>query len=147
MENGNKYEANRKEINIKEEKMKDIKLQKMLYIGTLLHFAYNFCGENIFIAPFSAVNESVWEHLKIAVMPMFIWTFIEFITLKFRRENLWSSLLVKLITTMFVITFSFYAYTFVIGTHILWIDILIFYVAILIAQILGCKGNKHLWSV
>ena len=85
MENGNKYEANRKEINIKEEKMKDIKLQKMLYIvgffvisaiGTLLHFAYNFCGENIFIAPFSAVNESVWEHLKIAVMPMFIWTFI-----------------------------------------------------------------------
>ena len=52
MENGNKYEANRKEINIKEEKMKDIKLQKMLYIagffvisaiGTLLHFAYNFC--------------------------------------------------------------------------------------------------------
>lgn len=148
MENGNKYEANRKEINIKEEKMKDIKLQKMLYIvgffvisaiGTLLHFAYNFCGENIFIAPFSAVNESVWEHLKIAVMPMFIWTFIEFITLKFRRENLWSSLLVKLITTMFVITFSFYAYTFIIGTHILWIDILIFYVAILIAQILGYK--------
>ena len=70
MENGNKYEANRKEINIKEEKMKDIKLQKMLYIagffvisaiGTLLHFAYNFCGENIFIAPFSAVNESVWD--------------------------------------------------------------------------------------
>ena len=59
MENGNKYEANRKEINIKEEKMKDIKLQKMLYIarffvisaiGTLLHIAYNYCGENIFIA-------------------------------------------------------------------------------------------------
>ena len=55
MENGNKYEANRKEINIKEEKMKDIKLQKMLYIagffvisaiGTLLHFAYNFCVWN-----------------------------------------------------------------------------------------------------
>ena len=111
----------------------------VMILGTLLHFTYEWFNYNVMVGLFSAVNESVWEHLKIAVMPMFIWTFIEFITLKFRRENLWSSLLVKLITTMFVITFSFYAYTFVIGTHILLVDILIFYVAILIAQILGYK--------
>ena len=41
MENGNKYEANRKEINIKEEKMKDIKLQKMLYIAGFFVYLKN----------------------------------------------------------------------------------------------------------
>ena len=30
--------------------------------GTLLHFTYAFFGQNIFVASFSAVNESVWEH-------------------------------------------------------------------------------------
>lgn len=140
--------SNNYSLNIKEEKIRDFKLQKMLYIigffaisliGTLLHFAYEFFENCIIIAPFSAVNESIWEHLKIAVMPMFLWTFIEFITLKFRRENLWSSLLVKLVTVISFITVSYYTYTCLLGTHILWVDILIFFVAILIAQVLGYK--------
>ena len=43
MENGNKYEANRKEINIKEEKMKDIKLQKnAIYCGIFCNLSYRY---------------------------------------------------------------------------------------------------------
>lgn len=34
-------------------------------LGTLLHFTYKVFGENSFVASFSAVNESVWEHLKL----------------------------------------------------------------------------------
>lgn len=136
------------DVNIKDEKQKDIKLQKRLYIigffvisilGTALHFAYEISNDNFFVAPFSAVNESVWEHLKIAVMPMFLWTFIEFCVLKFRRANLWSSLLVKLFTTILFITASYYLYTNILGSHILWVDITIFYIAILLAQIFGYK--------
>lgn len=136
------------EISIKREKEQDEKLQKKMYIigffvisilGTLLHFAYELSQENIIVAIFGAVNESVWEHLKIGIMPMFLWTFIEFITLKFRRPNLWSSLLVKIFTTMAVITISYYIYTSILKTHILWLDISIFYIAILLAQILGYK--------
>ena len=139
------------EISIKKEKEQDEKLQKRLYVigffvvsllGTLLHFAYELSNENIFVAVFGAVNESVWEHLKIAIMPMFIWTFFEFITLKFRRPNLWSSLLVKVFTTMFVITIFYYTYTSILKTHILWLDISIFYIAILFAQMFGYKEIK-----
>lgn len=130
------------------EKEDDLKLQKRMYVigffvisilGTLLHFAYDFSGNNLFVAAFSAVNESVWEHLKIAVMPMFLWTFIEFITLKFRRENLWCSLLVKIITLVVTIPLLYYAYTYIVGNNVLLIDILIFYFAIFLAQILGYK--------
>lgn len=41
-------------------------------IGTILHFLYEFSGKNLLVAMFSAVNESVWEHIKIAVMPTYI---------------------------------------------------------------------------
>lgn len=137
-----------KEINIKKEKQKDEKLQKKLYIigffvisilGTLLHFTFEFSNNNILVAPFSAINESVWEHLKIAVMPMFLWTFIEFITLKFRRANLWSSLLIKIFTVMSVITIFHYIYTGIFDNHSVWFSIAIFYIAILLAQIFSYK--------
>ena len=42
-----------------------------LILGTLLHFTYEWSGENPIIALFSAVNESIWEHLKLAFYPMF----------------------------------------------------------------------------
>jgi hypothetical protein len=136
------------EISIKKEKQKDEKLQKKLYIigffvisiiGTILHFIFEFSNNNILVAPFSAVNESVWEHLKIAVMPMFLWTFVEFITLKFRRANLWSSLLIKIFTVMGIITIFHYIYTGIFKAHSTWFSITIFYIAILLAQIFGYK--------
>ena len=34
-------------------------------LGTLLHFIYEWCGESQSVAWFSAINESVWEHLKL----------------------------------------------------------------------------------
>ena len=42
-------------------------------IGTLLHFMYEFSGHNKIVSLFAAVNESTWEHIKIALTPTFIW--------------------------------------------------------------------------
>ncbi len=108
-------------------------------LGTLLHFAYHFLEKNLIVALFSAVNESVWEHVKIAVMPVFFWTIFEFCEMTYRPNNLWAALLVKILTIMFLIITSFYIYTYILGTHILWIDIVIFYTSILVGQILGYK--------
>ena len=36
-----------------------------LATGTLLHFTYEWSGENPFVALYSPVSESVWEHLKL----------------------------------------------------------------------------------
>ena len=43
-------------------------------IGTLLHFMYEWSGHNKVVSLFAAVNESTWEHIKIALTPTFIWT-------------------------------------------------------------------------
>lgn len=39
-------------------------------MGFLLHFAYDWSGQNNIIGLFSATNESTWEHLKLLFFPM-----------------------------------------------------------------------------
>ena len=48
----------------------------VMILGTLLHFTYEWSGNNTFVAAFSAVNESTWEHLKLLFYPMFLTTII-----------------------------------------------------------------------
>ncbi len=124
----------------------DLKLQTKLYVlgffviallGTFLHFIYEISNYNILIAPFSAVNQSIGEHIKIAVIPMIFWTFIEFITLKFRRGNLWCSLLLKLITSIIFIILLSFIYKLIFHNHNILVSITIFYFAIFLAQILS----------
>ena len=43
-------------------------------VGTLLHFLYEFSGHNKVVALFAAVNESTWEHIKIALTPMIFYS-------------------------------------------------------------------------
>ena len=108
-------------------------------IGTMLHFTYNLSDGNLIVATFSAVNESVWEHLKIAVMPVFLWTIVELFVLKYRPDNLWTSVLAKIATNMFLIVILYYISLFILGTHNSKVAIGIFYFSILVSQIVGCK--------
>ena len=39
-------------------------------MGTLLHFLFDWTGGSAVAALFSAVNESIWEHLKLLFYPM-----------------------------------------------------------------------------
>lgn len=129
-----------------DEKKKELKKFKWLsvvgffvisIIGTILHFTYEFSGGNLIVATFSAVNESIWEHLKIAVMPVLLWTIIELFVLKYRPDNLWTSVFSKIITNMFLIVILYYISLFVIGTHNPQVAIAIFYFSILVSQIVG----------
>ena len=49
-----------------------------IILGILLHFAFEWSGNNLFIATFSAVNESTWEHLKLVFFPMLITIIISY---------------------------------------------------------------------
>ena len=42
-------------------------------VGTLAHFLYDLSNHNKIIGLFAAVNESTWEHIKIAITPTFLW--------------------------------------------------------------------------
>ena len=104
-------------------------------LGTFLHFAYELISNNLIVGIFSAVNESIWEHLKILVIPMFIVSIYEYIILKDNRDNFFISLLARILTGIILIISLYYLYTNLFGNNIDSINIAIFYVSALIAQI------------
>lgn len=111
--------------------------------GTLLHFLYKWLGEAIWIAPFSSVNESTWEHMKLLFWPMFIYAIVEsFFFLD--REDFWNVKLRGILLGLVLIPVLFYTYNGVIGNSPDWINIAIFFVSAAIVYIYEARlYNAH----
>ena len=102
--------------------------------GTLLHFLYDWLGEAVWIAPFSGVNESTWEHMKLLFWPMFIYAIIE--SFFFRdQEDFWCVKLKGILLGLALIPIMFYTYNGVIGKSPDWLNISIFFISAAAAYI------------
>lgn len=104
----------------------------VLILGTLLHFTYNFFGQNKLISYFSAVNESVWEHLKLIFFPALIFSVVEFFAYGRKESDFWAIKMTAILSSMLFIVVFFYTYSGVLGFNIAVLDILSFAVATLI---------------
>lgn len=96
--------------------------------GTLLHFLYDWSNHNVFVAPFSAVNESIWEHMKLLFVPMFTFALIERQFIGAQYENFWCVKLVGILFGIIMIPVLYYTYTGIYGMSKDWINIIIFFV-------------------
>ena len=102
--------------------------------GTLLHFLYEWLGEAVWIAPFSGINESTWEHMKLLFWPMFIFALIQ--SLFFREyKGFWCIKLRGTLLGLSLIPILFYTYNGVIGKSPDWINIAIFFISAAIVYI------------
>lgn len=104
--------------------------------GSLLHFAWEWSGRSPLVARFAAVNESTWEHLKLAFWPA--------IALAPVQRRLYGPLpgwlpgtAVRCLLPPLLIVGLFYGYTALLGTNHLALDIGIFVVAVLMGEIAG----------
>ena len=97
-------------------------------VGSALHFVYEWSGSNAFVGFFCAVNESAWEHLKIAIIPMFVWGIVGIWIVK--SKNYGFGFFVALATVLIVMPALFYGYTAFTQKSILAVDIIIFFVSI-----------------
>lgn len=96
--------------------------------GTILHFLYEWTNESIFVAPFSGVNESTWEHMKLLFFPMLI--FALFQSLFFRgTKEFWCVKLYGTLLGLALIPIIFYTYNGAIGESPDWINIAIFFIS------------------
>lgn len=114
-----------------------------LILGTLLHFIYEWSGNNAIIAGFSAVNESVWEHLKLVFYPMLILGLIEYYFVKNIANNYIEAKAIGIFTAISFIVISFFTYTGIIGTNFFIIDILIFIISIILGEWTSYKLMKR----
>jgi hypothetical protein len=65
-------------------------------VGSLLHFSYEWSGKHPIVAIFSAVNDSYWEHIKIAFWPVLVLQLVFFISGGFRIRSYFSAMAVSL---------------------------------------------------
>lgn len=100
--------------------------------GTLLHFLYEWLGGAAWIAPFSGVNESTWEHMKLLFWPTFLFALLQ---APFFREQraFWCIKLKGTLLGLALIPVLFYTYNGVIGRSPDWINIAIFFIAAALA--------------
>ncbi len=110
--------------------------------GTILHFLYDWLGGALWIAPFSGVNESTWEHMKLLFWPMFIFAIAQRI---FFRDSkvFWCVKLKGTILGLILIPVIFYTYNGVIGRSPDWLNIAIFFVSSAIAYVYETKQFKN----
>ena len=102
--------------------------------GTVLHFLYEWLGEAVWIAPFSGVNESTWEHMKLLFWPTFIFAVVQ--SLFFRdRDDFWCVKLRGILLGLILIPVIFYTYNGIIGKSPDWLNIAIFFISAAIAYL------------
>jgi len=98
----------------------------VLIIGSLLHFTYEWSGKSPIVGAFSAVNESVWEHLKLGYWSMIFFCLIEYPFLKENAGNYFFAKAVGIISMNVFIVVFFYLYAALSGKHSLVFDILLY---------------------
>lgn len=107
----------------------------IILVGSLLHFVYALSGYWMPLAIIAAVNESVWEHLKLGIWPPLFFAVIEY---KWIRKEINNFLIAKTLASYVIplsIVLLFYGYTAVTGENFLFMDIAIFIIAVVLGQI------------
>ena len=107
----------------------------IIAIGCLFHFVYEWSHENKLVGWFASVNESVWEHIKLALVPSFLFMLIDFGAFG-DNANYWFGKFIMLIMMMVLIPVLFYTGRAIAKRSILWLDIMIFAVSIIYAVLI-----------
>lgn len=113
-----------------------------IILGTLLHFTYEWSGENIIVGLFSAVNESTWEHLKLIFFPMILMAIIGYFVIGNKSYNYWLAQALGIIIAMIFIIVFFYTYTGVLGINNAIINIASFIIAVILGQYISFRLLK-----
>ena len=98
-------------------------------VGTFLHFLFDWTGGNVVVALFSAVNESIWEHLKLLFYPMLAFAVIEYFFWGKEIGSFWCIKLIGILLGLALIPVAYYTYTGILGINADWFNITIFFLA------------------
>lgn len=98
-------------------------------LGTFLHFLFELSGQSITAALFSAVNESIWEHMKLLYFPMLAFAALESRFLKPLPTGFWCVKLIGILTGLILIPVLYYTYTGILGKSADWFNVTIFFIA------------------
>lgn len=109
----------------------------LFLMGSILHFVYNWTKHNKSILLIAAANESYWEHIKIAFWPIFLLYLIEFIFGGWSINSFLPSRAIALYSIPVLIISLVFIYKYFTKRNIPWLDIIIFFLSLFLAQIIS----------
>lgn len=116
-------------------------------LGSIFHFLYELTGKLTLVAFFAPINESIWEHTKLALVPMLCWWLLWYLIrgkkLGVNRNNWFMAAFIATISVPILIVLFYYTYTGGFNIHSLAVDITSFFVSVAVAQLLGLYIYKH----
>lgn len=114
----------------------------IIFLGTAFHFTFALSGNNPVVGAFSAVNESVWEHLKLPFWPSLFWLLLTMFPARRNVSNFFSAKTIGIILMLVIIPVVFYSYT-AFTEEILLVDIATFMIAVILGQLVSYKLYKQ----
>ncbi len=109
----------------------------IIIFGSALHFLFDWLGGWRPVALIAAVNESIWEHLKLAFWPGLFWALLAKDRLALSlRERLAGKGFGLLVTAVMIVAI-FRGYTAILGYNLLWLDIGTFALAVVFGQMVA----------
>lgn len=106
----------------------------LVVLGSLLHFAFDWSRHNRVVAVFGAVNESYWEHIKIAVWPVALFQVAMFALGGWRFPSFIPATTVALYSIPVGMIGIVFLYKSALKRNVLWLDIAVFALVIASAQ-------------
>jgi len=116
----------------------------LIFAGSFMHFVYSNFWPNLFTSLIAPINESVWEHMKLAYFPLFVFSIFEFLILKFKNKSkFFFTKVSEMYLIMLVTTVSFYTYSGILGYNLLIADILTYVLAVIVGQVFSYKALNN----
>lgn len=108
-------------------------------LGTLWHFVYEWSGKDFLVGLIAPVNESVFEHFKLLIVPVFLFTLLQYKYLAgLRGCLLWRKWISMAAGVSFIVVF-YYCYTGILQRDVAWLDVASFYAATILNSLLAYR--------
>lgn len=106
-----------------------------IILGVFFHFIYDLSNNSFLLGLFFPVNESIWEHLKLVLLPITIFGVIYSYIYKKENtiNNFWYYIAISIILSMLIISISHYTYKFIFKSVPDFINIIIYVLSIIIS--------------
>ena len=115
-------------------------------VGTVLHFLFEWSGGSLAAALVPAVNESIWEHMKLIYVPILLFSWAEYFIFGKTMRSYWCIKLVGFLTALLLIPVIYYSYTGILGINADWFNITIFFLAAGAAFYLETRLFQNNWE-
>jgi hypothetical protein len=105
-------------------------------LGVMLHFTHSWYKKGFLLHIISAVNESSWEHMKLAFYPVLISVLCHYLIFGRAYVSFWSYGFLVISVSVFLIPLIYYPVRFILGREVVFVSISIYFIAIFGALLL-----------